>query len=70
MEAAALYRCFLLDKIAAGRALVGAQPVVASTPDEARAESWRLLAVIVFPFVLVNTFESWRAHHLGERSAC
>jgi uncharacterized protein len=37
-EAAALYRCFLLDKIAAVRALVDAQPVVAYTPDEARAE--------------------------------
>jgi hypothetical protein len=37
-EAAALYRCFLLDKIAAVRALAGAQPVVAYTPDEARAE--------------------------------
>jgi uncharacterized protein len=37
-EAAALYRCFLLDKIAAVRALVDAQPVLAYTPDEARAE--------------------------------
>jgi len=37
-EAAALYRCFLLDKIAAVRALSGARPVVAYTPDEARAE--------------------------------
>lgn len=37
-EAAALYRCFLLDKIAAVNALVGAQPVIAYTPDEARAE--------------------------------
>jgi rSAM/selenodomain-associated transferase 1 len=37
-EAAALYRCFLLDKIEAVQALVGAQPVVAYTPDEARAE--------------------------------
>jgi len=37
-EAAALYRCFLLDKIAAVRALVGARPVLAYTPDEAQAE--------------------------------
>jgi hypothetical protein len=37
-EAAALYRCFLLDKIAAVQALVGAQPVVAYTPDDAQAE--------------------------------
>lgn len=37
-EAAALYRCFLLDKIAAVRALVGAHPVLAYTPDEAHAE--------------------------------
>ena len=40
-EAAALYRCFLLDKIAAVRALVGAQPVVAYTPDEAAPSSPR-----------------------------
>jgi len=37
-EAAALYRCFLLDKIVAVRMLVGAQPVIAYTPDEAQAE--------------------------------
>jgi rSAM/selenodomain-associated transferase 1 len=37
-EAAALYRCFLLDKIAAVKTLVGARPVVAFTPDDARAE--------------------------------
>jgi rSAM/selenodomain-associated transferase 1 len=37
-EAAALYRCFLLDKIAAVRALVDAHPVVAFTPDDARGE--------------------------------
>lgn len=37
-EAAALYRCFLLDKIAAVRALVGAHPVLAYTPDETHAE--------------------------------
>ena len=37
-EAAALYRCFLLDKIRAVGALTGAQPVIAYTPDDARAE--------------------------------
>jgi len=37
-EAAALYRCFLADKIAAVRTLSGAQPVIAYTPDEAQAE--------------------------------
>jgi len=37
-EAAALYRCFLLDKIAAVGALTGARPVIAYTPDDARAE--------------------------------
>src|SRR5438128_11835778 len=37
-EAAALYRCFLLDKIAAVGALVDVQPVIAYTPDDARAE--------------------------------
>jgi uncharacterized protein len=37
-EAAALYRCFLLDKIAVVRTLVDAQPVVAYTPEEARTE--------------------------------
>ena len=37
-EAAALYRCFLLDKIAAVGALADTQPVVAYTPDDARAE--------------------------------
>ena len=37
-EAAALYRCFPLDKIAAVRALVDARPVIAYTPDDARAE--------------------------------
>src|SRR5215510_14826664 len=37
-EAADLYRCFLLDKIAAVGALADAQPVIAYTPDEARAE--------------------------------
>ena len=37
-EAAALYRCFLLDKIAAVQALSGIRPMVAYTPDEAQAE--------------------------------
>ena len=37
-EAAALYRCFLLDKIAAVGALAETQPVIAYTPDDARAE--------------------------------
>src|SRR5215467_13292552 len=37
-EAAALYRCFLLDKIRAVGALTGAQPVIAYMPDAARAE--------------------------------
>ncbi|MGH7326025.1 MAG: TIGR04282 family arsenosugar biosynthesis glycosyltransferase [Candidatus Rokuibacteriota bacterium] len=36
--AAALYRCFLLDKIEQVRALKDARPVVAYTPDEAWAE--------------------------------
>jgi rSAM/selenodomain-associated transferase 1 len=35
-EAAALYRCFLLDKIDQVRALRGALPVIAYTPDDAR----------------------------------
>jgi len=48
-EAAALYRCFLLDKIAAVRALVDAQPAVAYTPDEARAE----FAALAPDFILV-----------------
>jgi len=37
-EAAALYRCFLLDKIGAVGTLTDAQPVVAFMPDDARAE--------------------------------
>ena len=37
-EAADLYRCFLVDKIAAVGTLAGAQPVIAYTPDDARAE--------------------------------
>ncbi|HSF04151.1 MAG TPA: TIGR04282 family arsenosugar biosynthesis glycosyltransferase [Methylomirabilota bacterium] len=36
--AAALYRCFLQDKIEQVRALKDARPFVAYTPDEARAE--------------------------------
>ncbi|MGH7307859.1 MAG: TIGR04282 family arsenosugar biosynthesis glycosyltransferase [Candidatus Rokuibacteriota bacterium] len=38
VAAAALYRCFLLDKIEQVRALKEARPVVAYTPEEARAE--------------------------------
>jgi rSAM/selenodomain-associated transferase 1 len=37
-EAAALYRCFLLDKIATVGALADAQPVIAYTPEGAHAE--------------------------------
>lgn len=37
-EAAALYRCFLLDKIATVGGLVDARPVIAYTPDDARTE--------------------------------
>src|SRR5215471_3979361 len=37
-EAAALYRCFLLDKIAAVGGLVDTRPVIAYTPDDARPE--------------------------------
>ncbi|MGH7303478.1 MAG: TIGR04282 family arsenosugar biosynthesis glycosyltransferase [Candidatus Rokuibacteriota bacterium] len=48
-EAAALYRCFLIDKIAAVKTLVGARPVVAYTPDEAQAE----FAVLAPDFTLV-----------------
>ena len=48
-EAAALYRCFLLDKIAAVQALSGARPMVAYTPDEAQAE----FAVLAPDFALV-----------------
>ena len=48
-EAAALYRCFLLDKIAAVKTLVGARPVVAYTPNEALAE----FAVLAPDFTLV-----------------
>jgi hypothetical protein len=38
VEAAALYRCFLLDKIASVGALVDAHPVIAYTPADACAE--------------------------------
>jgi uncharacterized protein len=38
VEAAALYRCFLLDKIAAVGTLMGTRPVIAYTPDDAHAE--------------------------------
>jgi rSAM/selenodomain-associated transferase 1 len=48
-EAAALYRCFLLDKISAVQALVGAQRVVAFTPDEAQA----VFAALAPDFTLV-----------------
>jgi uncharacterized protein len=48
-EAAALYRCFLLDKIAAVQALSGVRPMVAYTPDEAQAE----FAVLAPDFALV-----------------
>ena len=37
-QAAALYRCFLLDKIAEVRALVNTSPVIAYSPEEARRE--------------------------------
>src|SRR5262245_25594538 len=48
-QAARLYRCFLLDKIAQVRGLVDAHPVVAYTPSAARrvfetlAPGWTLL---------------------------
>ena len=38
VAAATLYRCFLLDKLEQVRALKGVHPVVAYTPDDARAE--------------------------------
>lgn len=37
-EAAALYRCFLLDKIASVGALADAHPVIAYTPEDAQVE--------------------------------
>jgi rSAM/selenodomain-associated transferase 1 len=48
-EAAALYRCFLLDTIATVGALAGAQPVIAYVPEDARAE----LAALAPGFALV-----------------
>lgn len=59
VEAAALYRCFLLDKISAVQALVGARPVVAFTPDEAQAE----FAALAPDFTLVPQ----RGPNLGSR---
>src|SRR5215470_14292114 len=49
-EAAALYRCFLLDKVAQVRGLVGATAAIAFTPVDARdlftrpAPDFRLIA--------------------------
>lgn len=49
-EAAAVYRCFLLDKVAQVRALAGASSVIAFTPDDGRsvfeqlAPDFRLIA--------------------------
>src|SRR5262250_3799869 len=48
-EAAALYRCFLLDKIAAVRALARTRPLIAYSPEEAGAE----LAALAPDFALV-----------------
>jgi rSAM/selenodomain-associated transferase 1 len=58
-EAAALYRCFLLDKIAAVRALDNTQPVIAYSPEEARAE----FAALAPDFALVPQ----RGSDLGAR---
>jgi hypothetical protein len=58
-EAATLYRCFLLDKIDAVRALTRTRPVVAYTPDEARAE----FAALAPDFTLVPQ----RGPDLGDR---
>src|SRR5215467_13443910 len=58
-EAAALYRCFLLDKIRAVEALTGARPVIAYTPDDARTEFDSLAP----SFTLVPQ----RGHDLGAR---
>jgi len=41
-EAAELYRCFLLDKVAQVRALAGARATIAFTPDEGRSLFARL----------------------------
>jgi len=48
-EAAALYRCFLLDKIAAVGTLIRTRPVIAYSPEEARTE----FAALAPDFVLV-----------------
>jgi uncharacterized protein len=58
-EAAALYRCFLLDKIAAVQALSGVRPMVAYTPDEAQTE----FAMLAPDFALVPQ----RGRDLGAR---
>ena len=58
-EAAALYRCFLLDKIATVGALVDAQPVIAYTPEDAHAE----VATLAPGFALV----AQRGPDLGAR---
>ena len=58
-EAAALYRCFLLDKIRAVEALTGARPVIAYTPDDARTE----FDTLAPSFTLVPQ----RGHDLGAR---
>ena len=58
-EAAALYRCFLLDKIATVGALAGAQPVIAYTPEGAHAE----VAALAPGFALV----AQRGPDLGAR---
>src|SRR5262250_2503018 len=58
-EAAALYRCFLLDKISAVGALTNACPVIAYTPEDAHAE----LAALAPGFALV----AQRGSDLGAR---
>jgi len=58
-EAAALYRCFLLDKIATVRTLVGARPVIAYTPDDSQTE----FATLAPDFTLVPQ----RGPDLGSR---
>jgi rSAM/selenodomain-associated transferase 1 len=58
-EAAALYRCFLLDKIASVGALADAHPVIAYTPEDAQAE----VAALAPGFALV----AQRGPDLGAR---
>ena len=58
-EAAALYRCFLLDKIDAVRALANARPTIAYFPDEAGPE----FAALAPDFTLV----AQRGPDLGAR---